>query len=202
MTSSNGNIFRVTGPLWGESTGPQLALTLSLICAWTNGWTTIEMPMIWDAIALIMTSLQWISTHLPLMSALFIVASSSGSLRLCSISSSAARVSASNPELFRRPRNVRLDNWTLPALNSESHVLSRLLVAIDDFREKSNGKGMELPDPEVAADTFRDDSAVADGRSCSLSSGSDETILPVVVVWWLDEEGFSMLSVCGKREHK
>ena len=41
-------IFRVTGPLWGETTGhrwlfPQKgqwrgALIFSLICAWTNGW--------------------------------------------------------------------------------------------------------------------------------------------------------------------
>ena len=32
MTSSNGNIFRVTGPLWRESTSDRL-----MICAWTNG---------------------------------------------------------------------------------------------------------------------------------------------------------------------
>ena len=45
MTSSKGNIFRVTGPLWGESTGHRFpkgqwrgALMFSLICAWTNGW--------------------------------------------------------------------------------------------------------------------------------------------------------------------
>ena len=42
MTSSNGNISRVTGPLWGESTGHKGqwrgALLFSLICAWTNGW--------------------------------------------------------------------------------------------------------------------------------------------------------------------
>ena len=41
MTSSNGNIFRVTGPLWGVFTGHKGqwhgALMLSLICAWTNG---------------------------------------------------------------------------------------------------------------------------------------------------------------------
>ena len=48
MTSSNGNIFRVTGPLCGEFTdhrwipptkasGAEL-LMFSLICAWTNGW--------------------------------------------------------------------------------------------------------------------------------------------------------------------
>ena len=46
MTSSNGNIFRVTGPLWGEFTGPQcISITkasgglclFSLIFAWTNG---------------------------------------------------------------------------------------------------------------------------------------------------------------------
>ena len=54
ITSSNGNIFRGTGPLWGESTGHRYipltkdsphkgqwlgALMFSLICAWTNGWT-------------------------------------------------------------------------------------------------------------------------------------------------------------------
>ena len=45
MTSSNGNIFRVTGPLCGESAVNSShkgqwrgALIFSLICAWTNGW--------------------------------------------------------------------------------------------------------------------------------------------------------------------
>ena len=46
MTSSNGNIFRVTGPLCGELNGHpwiphtewRAALMLSLICVWTNGW--------------------------------------------------------------------------------------------------------------------------------------------------------------------
>ena len=48
ITSSNGSIFRVTGPLWGEPTVAPVdfpdkdqwrgALMLSLICAWTNGW--------------------------------------------------------------------------------------------------------------------------------------------------------------------
>ena len=44
MTSSNGNIFRVTGPLCGEFTGPrkyvvfQWALMFTLVCAWINGW--------------------------------------------------------------------------------------------------------------------------------------------------------------------
>ena len=37
MTSSNGNIFRITGPLWGASTG-RGALIFSLICAWRNHW--------------------------------------------------------------------------------------------------------------------------------------------------------------------
>ena len=49
MTSSNGNIFRVTGPLWRESTGDRwLPLTKASdaelwcflwYCAWTNAWT-------------------------------------------------------------------------------------------------------------------------------------------------------------------
>ena len=47
MTSSNGNIFQVTGHLWGESTGDRwIPLTMasvvklwcSLCCARTNGW--------------------------------------------------------------------------------------------------------------------------------------------------------------------
>ena len=47
LTSSNGNIFRVTGPLCGEFTGPgefpaQRPVTrsfdVSLIYAWTNDW--------------------------------------------------------------------------------------------------------------------------------------------------------------------
>ena len=44
MTSSNGNIFRVTGHLCGEFTGDphkgqwRGALMLSLICVWINGW--------------------------------------------------------------------------------------------------------------------------------------------------------------------
>ena len=47
MTSSNGNIFRITGPLRGEFTGPgefpaqsqwRRTLVFSLIYAWINGW--------------------------------------------------------------------------------------------------------------------------------------------------------------------
>ena len=70
MTSSNDNIFRVTGPLWGESTGHRwIPLTKKASDAelWCFLWSapeqtvekTIETPVIWDAIALIMTSLQW-----------------------------------------------------------------------------------------------------------------------------------------------
>ena len=47
VMSSNGNVFRVAGALWGEFTGTggfphkgrwRGALMFSLICAWTNGW--------------------------------------------------------------------------------------------------------------------------------------------------------------------
>ena len=43
LWSSNGNIFRVTGRLWGESTGDRKGqwcgdLIISLILTWTNGW--------------------------------------------------------------------------------------------------------------------------------------------------------------------
>ena len=67
MTSSNGNIFRVTGPLWGEYTGYRwIPLTkASDVELWCFLWSapeqtveqTIPMPVIWDAIALIMMSL-------------------------------------------------------------------------------------------------------------------------------------------------
>ena len=48
MTSSNGNIYCTTGPLWGESTSQcsphkdqwRGTLMYSLICAWTNNWDT------------------------------------------------------------------------------------------------------------------------------------------------------------------
>ena len=67
MTSSNGNSFRITGPLWGESTGHRwIPLTKASDAElWSFLWTapeqtfeqTIEAPVIWDAIAHIMTSL-------------------------------------------------------------------------------------------------------------------------------------------------
>ena len=48
MTSSNGNIFRVTGLLWREAvTGEfpsQRPVTLSLICAWINCWVNNREP--------------------------------------------------------------------------------------------------------------------------------------------------------------
>ena len=61
------SIFRVTGHLWGESTGhPWIPLTkASDTERWRFLWfapeqtveQTIEAPLIWDAITLIMTSL-------------------------------------------------------------------------------------------------------------------------------------------------
>ena len=69
MTSPNGNIFRVTGHLCGELTGPGWnPLTKSsdaeLWCCFLSApeWTieeTIVRLMIWDAIVPIMTSLKW-----------------------------------------------------------------------------------------------------------------------------------------------
>ena len=66
-TSSNGNIFRVTGHLCREFTGHRWiprkkgqwrrALMFSLICAWLNGWVNSDEAVIWDAIVPIMTSL-------------------------------------------------------------------------------------------------------------------------------------------------
>ena len=65
MTSSNGNfstllaLFAGNSPVTGEfpSQRPvtQFFFIFSLVCAYTNGW--IETPVIWDVIALIMTSL-------------------------------------------------------------------------------------------------------------------------------------------------
>ena len=67
MKSSNENIFRITGPLLGESTSDQwIPLTKAsdaeLRCfLWSAPQQTVEqtikMPVIWDAITLIMTSL-------------------------------------------------------------------------------------------------------------------------------------------------
>ena len=67
MMSSNGNIFRVTGPLWGEFTGHRwIPLTKASDAElWCFPWSapeqtvdqTIETPVIWDAITLIMMSL-------------------------------------------------------------------------------------------------------------------------------------------------
>ena len=66
MTSSNENIFRVTGPLWGESAdhrwipftkASDAELLFSLICAWTNGWANTQDGGDLDTSALIMTSL-------------------------------------------------------------------------------------------------------------------------------------------------
>ena len=65
MTSSNGNIFRVTGPFWGECTGHRwITLTnasdTELCFLWSAPEQTVELtietPVIWDAIALTMTS--------------------------------------------------------------------------------------------------------------------------------------------------
>ena len=66
VTSSNGNTFRVTGPLPEESTGHrQIPLTRARDAELYFLWSapermieqTIDMPVIWDAIALILTSL-------------------------------------------------------------------------------------------------------------------------------------------------
>ena len=66
MTSSNGNIFRVTDPLWRESTSDQWSPIPKASDAevWCFLWSaleqmveqTIETPAIWDAIALIVAS--------------------------------------------------------------------------------------------------------------------------------------------------
>ena len=67
MTSSNGNIFHVTGPLWRESAGhrwtPLTKASDAEICCflWYAPEQTVEKTtetlVIWDAIALIMTLL-------------------------------------------------------------------------------------------------------------------------------------------------
>ena len=66
LMSSNVNTFHITGPLWGESTGDQwIPLTKDSDAElWCFLWSalelmveqTIERLVIWDAIALIMTS--------------------------------------------------------------------------------------------------------------------------------------------------
>ena len=71
MTSSNGNIFRVTGSLWVEFPGHRwIPLTkasdaelwfFSLLWAWTTVEWAIATTVIWDVIAPIMMSLEWVS---------------------------------------------------------------------------------------------------------------------------------------------
>ena len=67
MTSSNGNIFRVTGRLWGEFTGVR-RIPLTKASDAELWWLFLSEPeqtieytivtlVIWDAVALIMTSL-------------------------------------------------------------------------------------------------------------------------------------------------
>ena len=67
MTSSNGNVFCVTGPLWEEFTGHRWILLTKaseaeLLCfLWSDpeqtAEQTTETPVIWDAIMFIMPSL-------------------------------------------------------------------------------------------------------------------------------------------------
>ena len=69
MTSSNRSIFHVTGPLWGDSTGHRwIPLTKTSDAElWSFLWSAsvqrvkqaIETQVIWDDIALIMTSSKW-----------------------------------------------------------------------------------------------------------------------------------------------
>ena len=69
MTSSNGNIFCITGPVWGESTGNRwIPLTeASDVGLWCFLWfapestakQTVQMLVTWDPMALIVRSLYW-----------------------------------------------------------------------------------------------------------------------------------------------
>ena len=71
---TNGNIFHVIDPFWGESTGHRwIPLTKATDAElWSFLWSapeqmveqTIETPVIWDAISLIMTTLQWLLMRL------------------------------------------------------------------------------------------------------------------------------------------
>ena len=83
MTSSNGNLFRVTGTLWWETTENRTAYQWTSLTKasdtelWCFLWSaseqtverTIEMLVIWDAITLIMTSL-WCRNVIVLMKSL------------------------------------------------------------------------------------------------------------------------------------
>ena len=73
MMSSNGKIFPITGPLCGEFTDDQWIPHTRASDAefWCFLWSTpeqtveqtIETPVTWDAIALIMMSLQYLSNY-------------------------------------------------------------------------------------------------------------------------------------------
>ena len=74
MTSSNGNLFCVIGPLCGEFTGHRSighwrgALMFHLICAWINGWANNREPgdlrphrAHYNVIVMVSCLFQWIS---------------------------------------------------------------------------------------------------------------------------------------------
>ena len=80
MSSSNGTIFRVTGLVWGESTVyRQISITKAIhVELWCFLWATPEQTVeqiirtlvIWDAIALLMTSQYWRRTLMHHLNAL------------------------------------------------------------------------------------------------------------------------------------
>ena len=121
MTSSNGNIFRVTGPLWGEFTGHRwIPLTKASDAElWCFLWSTpeltveqtIEKLVIWDAIAFIMTSLEW-SDYLLRHHCLLL--SLSVSVSLCHMKTSVLSM------LFNTDCHVVLPAIVYPA-NSDKH---------------------------------------------------------------------------------
>ena len=69
MTSSNGSMFRVTGSLWGlpmDSPHSDAELWCFLGCAPEQKTEqTVDISVIWDARALIVTSLWWLHTVYP-----------------------------------------------------------------------------------------------------------------------------------------
>ena len=81
MTSSNENIFRLTGPLWGESTGHRwIPLTKAIDAElWCFLWSAperfkiISTPVIWDTIALVMTSVWWFLSRMSNRNLIFTV---------------------------------------------------------------------------------------------------------------------------------
>ena len=164
MTSSNENVFRLTGPLWGESTGHQWIPLAKASNAelWyllrsapkQTAQQTIETPVIWDAITLIMTSLKCLryftspySTNQPCISWFMCLFFSENFLSLI----------RSEPYILRQLRrgpHTRTSHGYLRLIQLETWrqaVVTAVGIARPGLRERKRGTGREEKIEKVGA---------------------------------------------------